>query len=159
MTRSDNGPAAPAGIGPSNTVPKPSSHAGHQPHRQRPDAHRPSPSPQRLRQHQMQLFLRLALHRGLDPGPQRSVPASSARTGNRLPAEPGQGATPLRAAIRLHQAALSPMHKARGHEGPTDNKTFRRMTDRSVQQTAVFEHHPPGSLATFGQVFNNPAQQ
>ena len=63
------------------------------------------------------------------------------------------------ATVRLYKAALSAMHKAQGHEGPTDNKSFRRMTDQSVQKTGVFEHPALGSLASFAQVFNNHVQQ
>ena len=63
------------------------------------------------------------------------------------------------ATIRLHKAAIAAIHRSTGHEDPTDNKSFRRMTVRSVQKTGVVEHLALASLPSFGQVFNNPVQQ
>ena len=51
------------------------------------------------------------------------------------------------------------MHNARGHEGPTDNQGFPRMTAPNVQKTGVFEHPLHAALASFGQVSNNHVQQ
>ena len=50
---------------------------------------------------------------------------------------------------------LKPHH---GH-GTQAASAGQRPPAGSVQQTGVFEHPPPGSLASFGQVFNNHVQQ
>ena len=54
------------------------------------------------------------------------------------------------ATIRLHKVALSAMHKARGHQDPTENEGVRRMIERIVRAQGESQHQRIGKPGDSG---------